>query len=478
MNRPPCPACCSIVILRVGAALDKSWLNPADSIENRTFEEPFDRDPAGYIASSPAFQPNPIRLRTKRKMTQTRRDFLAASALGALGAALPLDAQSGAQTPTTAYQPADARSTDRRLAPRHRSEPAVTAATFTEAEKLVQIEMSLADRAQAAGNWRVAMAPLYERRTGPRKMALEDRARAGNGLESHAARDLRRASRAAERATTFAAPILAHRLPANDADIAFASVAQLSRWIQARQITSERLTRSISTGCNVSIPKLHCVITLTRDHALEQARQADAEIAAGKYRGPLHGIPWGAKDLLDTAGIPTTYGAEPYRNRVPTERQRGRRAAECGGRGAGGEAEPGRAGAERCLVWRADHESVAAGRRRVGIERRPGSCDGGRAGWVRDRQRNRRQHCESVDALRCYRTAANLRTRCTDGRHDAVLVARQAGADGAKRRRHDSRAQRDLRAGLREIVASVPSTLAFDANARLPGCAWATSLPG
>ncbi len=67
----------------------------------------------------------------------------------------------------------------------------------------------------------------------------------------------------------------------------------------------------------MSDPKLHCVITLTREHALQQARAADQEIAAGKYRGPLHGIPWGAKDLLDTAGIPTTYGAEPYRNRVP-----------------------------------------------------------------------------------------------------------------------------------------------------------------
>src|SRR6202012_4905879 len=61
----------------------------------------------------------------------------------------------------------------------------------------------------------------------------------------------------------------------------------------------------------------NCVITLTREHALEQARQADQEIAAGKYRGPLHGIPWGAKDLLDTAGIATTYGAEPFRNRIP-----------------------------------------------------------------------------------------------------------------------------------------------------------------
>src|SRR5258707_11898055 len=66
-------------------------------------------------------------------------------------------------------------------------------------------------------------------------------------------------------------------------------------------------------------PTLRCVIALTREHALAQAKKADAEIAAGKYRGPLHGIPWGGKDLLDTAGIATTYGAEPYRDRVPRE---------------------------------------------------------------------------------------------------------------------------------------------------------------
>jgi Asp-tRNA(Asn)/Glu-tRNA(Gln) amidotransferase A subunit family amidase len=61
------------------------------------------------------------------------------------------------------------------------------------------------------------------------------------------------------------------------------------------------------------------VITLTADHALEQARAADREIAGGRYRGPLHGIPWGAKDLLDTAGIATTWGAEPYRDRIPAQ---------------------------------------------------------------------------------------------------------------------------------------------------------------
>src|ERR1700680_2944790 len=66
-------------------------------------------------------------------------------------------------------------------------------------------------------------------------------------------------------------------------------------------------------------PTLLGGIRLTRELALRQAKEADAEITAGKYRGPLHGIPWGGKDLLDTAGIPTTYGAEPFRRRVPTK---------------------------------------------------------------------------------------------------------------------------------------------------------------
>jgi Asp-tRNA(Asn)/Glu-tRNA(Gln) amidotransferase A subunit family amidase len=108
-------------------------------------------------------------------------------------------------------------------------------------------------------------------------------------------------------------------LPLNDEDIAFAPVTRLSRWIEKRQLSSERLTNIYLQRMEHFNPTLHCVITPTRELALAQAKQADKEIAAGHYRGPLHGIPWGAKDLLDTAGIPTTYGAEPFRNRVPTE---------------------------------------------------------------------------------------------------------------------------------------------------------------
>jgi Asp-tRNA(Asn)/Glu-tRNA(Gln) amidotransferase A subunit family amidase len=191
--------------------------------------------------------------------------------------------------------------------------PAVTPATFTEAEKLMQVELTPAELAQAAGNWQQSMAPLYERRQGPKKMALADtdvpatlwnpaipQATIGVGRDifvGTGGRDL--------------------PLPANDDDIAFASATQLSHWIQSRQITSERLTQIYLKRIARFDPQLRCVITLLGEQALKQARVLDKELAAGKSRGPLHGIPCGVKDLLDTAGIPTTYGAEPFRNRVP-----------------------------------------------------------------------------------------------------------------------------------------------------------------
>jgi len=191
--------------------------------------------------------------------------------------------------------------------------PAISPTTIAEAEKLVQVTYTQAERAQAAANWRVSLAPLYEQRTGPRKLVLEPTSAPASrwnpalpGLTVGPTRN---------RFVRSNAP--AGRLPAKDDDIAFAPVSQLARWIETRQITSERLTRIYLERLERFQPKINAVITLTRDLALQQARRADAEIAAGKYRGPLHGIPWGAKDLLDTAGIPTTYGAEPFRNRVP-----------------------------------------------------------------------------------------------------------------------------------------------------------------
>src|SRR5207249_3939813 len=86
--------------------------------------------------------------------------------------------------------------------------------------------------------------------------------------------------------------------------------------ITTRQLTSEKLTRFCVDRLKKFGPKLECVVTLTEERALQQARRADAEIARGRYRGPLHGIPYGAKDLLATRGVPTTWGAAPYRDQV------------------------------------------------------------------------------------------------------------------------------------------------------------------
>jgi Asp-tRNA(Asn)/Glu-tRNA(Gln) amidotransferase A subunit family amidase len=165
----------------------------------------------------------------------------------------------------------------------------------------------------AADSWRQSMAPLLERRTGPRKMSLQ--ATDAPATRWNPALTAADTGPARDRFVRSAGDPGA--LPSSDEDIAFAPVTQLSRWIEQRKLTSERLTGIYLERLQRFDPKLRCVITLTRDLAMTQARQADQEIASGKHRGPLHGIPWGGKDLLDTAGIPTTYGAEPYRNRVP-----------------------------------------------------------------------------------------------------------------------------------------------------------------
>src|SRR5665213_1351931 len=91
--------------------------------------------------------------------------------------------------------------------------------------------------------------------------------------------------------------------------LAFATVRQLGELLRKKKITSTGLTKMYLSRLKRLDPQLHFVITLTEERALKQAEQADREIAAGKYRGPLHGIPWGGKDLLAVAGYPTTWGA-------------------------------------------------------------------------------------------------------------------------------------------------------------------------
>jgi Asp-tRNA(Asn)/Glu-tRNA(Gln) amidotransferase A subunit family amidase len=102
-------------------------------------------------------------------------------------------------------------------------------------------------------------------------------------------------------------------LPANMNDLAFYPVHKLASLIKSRKITSSQLTLLYLERIRKYSDTLHCLITLTEQTAMEQARKADEEIASGNYRGPLHGIPYGIKDLLAVEGTKTTWGAEPYK---------------------------------------------------------------------------------------------------------------------------------------------------------------------
>lgn len=178
-------------------------------------------------------------------------------------------------------------------------------------EKLIGIEFTDAERKQMAPVI-AELIPIYQEL---RKDEIE------NGLGPAEVFD--------PRLTNFAAKFVKHptkvrsqvvdALPDSDADIAFASLPQLGHWLRTRKLSSERLTTLYLDRLEKADEKLKCVITLTREHALASAKRADQEIAADKIRGPLHGIPYGIKDLFDTAGIRTTYGAEPFRERVPTQ---------------------------------------------------------------------------------------------------------------------------------------------------------------
>src|SRR6202040_2016070 len=94
-------------------------------------------------------------------------------------------------------------------------------------------------------------------------------------------------------------------------------VTALGQWIRRRQITAVRLTRLYLDRIARIGDRLECFAAITAELAMRQAEQADELLAEGTYLGPLHGIPWGCKDIIDTAGITTGWGAEPYRDRVP-----------------------------------------------------------------------------------------------------------------------------------------------------------------
>src|SRR5262249_10850562 len=216
----------------------------------------------------------------------TRRQFLIRAPLGVLVAASachnaspPTNSPSSPSGPATAGAPPT-------FGTGTGSGPEVTPATFAEAEKLMQVTMTQAERRQAADSWRQSLAQYLERRTGPRKVAIADTDAPATlwnpllpGLTAPSAPD------PVVRSTAVGAGCASCAL--SDDGIAFAPVARLSRWIESRQLTSERLTNIYLRRIERLDPKIRSIITLTKDHALARAKAADTEIAAGKYRGPL-----------------------------------------------------------------------------------------------------------------------------------------------------------------------------------------------
>jgi Asp-tRNA(Asn)/Glu-tRNA(Gln) amidotransferase A subunit family amidase len=192
-----------------------------------------------------------------------------------------------------------------------KSTNAITAATIAEGEKLLGLQFTPAKRDMMVGGLR-AQARDYQ------KLRQQDLAHdvwpailfnpIPVGMKLETVRKKCQWSR-----TPKAPP------PADLEQAAFYSIGQLSVLIKSRKITSVQLTRMYLDRLKKYGPRLKCVVTLTEDLAMEQARRADQEIAAGKYRGPLHGIPYGVKDLLATKGAKTTWGAPPFKDQTIDE---------------------------------------------------------------------------------------------------------------------------------------------------------------
>jgi len=239
--------------------------------------------------------------RSKRKTSKSRRSFVkllpALGAAGLVASKTPLNAL--AQTPSPSPVPS--------ASPSPTPTPRITKEMLHTAEKLIGIELNDAQEAMALGGVNRNL-DSYEN---VRKIDIPlDTEPATAFHPAHARKDLYGPR------TKFRFGKV--NLPAFKTidDLAFATVPQLAELIRTRKITSTDLTKMYLGRLKRFGPKLLCVVTLTEDLALKQAADADGEIKRGKYRGPLHGIPWGAKDLFATKGIKTTWGAEPYRDQM------------------------------------------------------------------------------------------------------------------------------------------------------------------
>jgi Asp-tRNA(Asn)/Glu-tRNA(Gln) amidotransferase A subunit family amidase len=233
----------------------------------------------------------------KTNTSKSRRKFL--KVLPALGAAgltaskMPVDVL--AQTPTPSPSPSPT------------PMPRITKEMMHEAEKLIGIELTDAQEAMALGGVNRNL-DSYE---AIRKIDVPLDTEPAIAFHPTRARKELYVNKTKFRFGKVEAPQFK-----TVEDLAFATVPQLAELIRTRRVSSTELTKMYLARLKKYGPKLLCVVTLTEELALKQAAAADAELKRGKYRGPLHGIPWGAKDLFATKGIKTTWGAEPYRDQV------------------------------------------------------------------------------------------------------------------------------------------------------------------
>jgi len=187
----------------------------------------------------------------------------------------------------------------------------ITPRTIEEAQKIHAVQFSPAQRQALAASVPAQVQSVVKLRRVPRPLALQPAIHFDPRLPgAHYPRQ----ANVVRLANAGEIP-----LPRDDHSIAYAPVTYLSIWLRSGQLTSARLTEIYLQRIEVLAPRLYCYITVSADLARTQAKAMDAELRAGKYRGPLHGVPYSIKDVFDTAGIPTTWGCALYRNRVPTE---------------------------------------------------------------------------------------------------------------------------------------------------------------
>jgi len=235
----------------------------------------------------------------KRKQNLARRNFVKLLGAGVVASNLPLGAV--AQTPSPSPTPLPSPSPSPTPAPR------ITKEMMHQAEKLIGIELTDAQEAMALGGVNRNL-DSYET---VRKIDIPLDTEPAIAFHPTRAKKELYVPKTKFRFGKVELPQFK-----TVEDLAFASVPQLAELIRTRRISSTELTKMYLDRLKRYGPKLLCVVTLTEELALKQAAAADAEIKRGKYRGPLHGIPWGAKDLFATKGIKTTWGAEPYRDQV------------------------------------------------------------------------------------------------------------------------------------------------------------------